>query len=145
MPKADVGILTVIPAELKAVRAALRISTDAKEKDAEGTTFWRCTLASNALGRRIAIVAGCVGDAGNYSAATATTRMIAHYKPRVVFLVGIAAGIRGKVKIGEVVLAERIVAYEHAAAVVDQHGNSTLQRRPEIHRIPHRIRVRMPS
>ncbi len=138
MPKADVGILTVIPAELKAVRAALGIN--AKEKDAEGTTFWRCTLASQALGRPLEIVAGCIGSAGNYSAATATTRMIAQYKPRIVFLVGIAAGIRGKVKIGEVVLAERIVAYEHAAAVVDQHGNSALQRRPEIHPTPHRIK-----
>ena len=107
MRHADVGILTVIPAELTPVRAALGNPTQVREKDADGSTFWRSELASRVLGRSLSVVAGCIGDAGNYSAATATSRLIAHYSPSVVFLVGIAAGFRGKVRIGEVVMAER--------------------------------------
>ncbi|WP_437738613.1 Uma2 family endonuclease [Sorangium sp. So ce1335] len=54
-----------------------------------------------------------------------------------VLLVGIAAGIRGKLKIGEVVLSDRVVAYEPAAAVVGPDGTSREEPRPEIDRLPY--------
>ena len=62
--------------------------------------------------------------------------MIARYHPRAVLLMGIAAGIRGKVRIGDVVLSERVVAYEPAALVRSASG-AAVQPRPEIDRAPH--------
>jgi nucleoside phosphorylase len=53
--------------------------------------------------------------------------------------VGIAAGMRGKVKIGEVVFAERIVAYEPAALAEKDGGGREEQRRPEILEVPHTV------
>jgi nucleoside phosphorylase len=53
-----------------------------------------------------------------------------------VLLMGIAAGVRGKVRIGDVVLSERVVAYE-PAALVRSAGGSKMEPRPEIDRAPH--------
>jgi len=52
----------------------------------------------------------CIGGAGNPGAAAATASAIAQYDPRAVLLMGIAAGLRGKIRIGEVVLSERDLA-----------------------------------
>ncbi len=49
---------------------------------------------------------------------------------------GIAAGIRDKVQIGEVVLSDRVVAYEPAALLRTARGTKELPR-PEIDRAPH--------
>lgn len=51
---------------------------------------------------------------------------------------GIAAALRGKVKIGHVVLSERVVVYEPAALVRSDSG-TVEQPRPEIDRVPHEM------
>jgi serine/threonine protein kinase/nucleoside phosphorylase len=136
----DVAIMTVIPPELFAALAALGISDSQREKDAQGTVFFRGSLRSQLTGRDYRLVVTCVGGAGNYDASAAAYDVIAQHRPRVLILMGIAAGIQGKVRIGEVVLSERIVAYEPGAVVSSGNGEaSTLEHRPEIDRLPHSI------
>jgi nucleoside phosphorylase len=53
-------------------------------------------------------------------------------------LMGIAAGIQGKVRIGNVVLSERVVAYE-PGALVRKAGKASVEQRPEIDRAPYSI------
>jgi serine/threonine protein kinase/nucleoside phosphorylase len=134
----DVAILTVIQPELFAALEALRIPGSQREKDAQGTVFFRGSLRSHLTGRDYRLVVTCVGGAGNYDASAAAYDVIAHHRPRVLILMGIAAGIQGKVRIGEVVLSERIVAYEPGAVVSSGDGvSSRLEHRPEIDRLPH--------
>ena len=139
MNTADVGVLTVIAPELNAARAALGFASEHKEKDDDGTTYWVGPVASAILGRPLRVALTCIAGAGNPSAAVATTRLLARYRPRGVILMGIAAGIRNKVRIGDVVLSERVVAYEPAAVVRDARGRAVTQRRPGIERLPHAI------
>jgi nucleoside phosphorylase len=113
----DVVILTVIPAELDAARRVLKIDDLDREKDTDGTVYFRGAVRSELTGRDYAIALGCIGGTGNPSAAAAATSAIATYRPHVVLLMGIAAGLRDKVRIGEVVLSDRVVAYQPAALV----------------------------
>lgn len=136
----DVAILTVIPTELFAVLDALGISNSGREKDALGTVYFRGSLRSQLTRRDYNLLVTCIGAAGNYDASAAVHDVIATHRPQVLLLMGIAAGIRGKVRIGEVVLSERIVTYESAAVVGSEDGrSSSTEHRPEIDRTPHLI------
>lgn len=137
-PAVDVVILTVIPAELDAARRVLQIDDLDREKDTDGTMYFRGAVRSELSDRDYAIALGCIGGAGNPGAAAAAASAIATFHPRVVLLMGIAAGLRDKVRIGEVVLSDRVVAYEPAALVRTTSGAKE-QPRPEIDRAPHTI------
>jgi nucleoside phosphorylase len=126
----DIGILTVIPPELDAAKSAL--APLQREKDGPNdTVYWRGAVRSAVRECEYTFVLAGIGTAGNSSAAALATQMIERYRPNVVLLMGIAAGMRGKARIGEVVLSERVVAYEHAALVRGQG-----QPRPDITRVP---------
>lgn len=71
----DVVILTVIPPELEAARHALQI--DGREKDPDGTVYFRGSVRSSLADRDYTVALGCIGGAGNPGAATATARAIA--------------------------------------------------------------------
>ncbi len=129
----DVGILTVIPVELWAAKATLDLRERYKASD--GTIYYTGEVRSRFSGTyRIALA--CVGEAGNPGAAAAATQFILTYRPRCILLMGIAAGLRGKVKIGQVVVSERIVAYERGVSGIGESGAPSFQPRPEIDRPP---------
>lgn len=138
LAKAEIAILTVIPDELNAARKAININLEQRVKMLDGTVCYHGTIPTKLLNSSYRIVLTCIGGAGNSGAAATTMDVINHYKPLVVFLVGIAAGIRGKVRIGQVVFSERVVAYEPAALVADDAGHR-VESRPEIERVAHSI------
>lgn len=137
---ADIAILTVIQPELLAVLDALNISSAAREKTAQGTVYFRSAIRSHLARRDYQLVVTCIGAAGNYDASAAASEIIATHRPRFLLLVGIAAGIRGKVKIGEVVFSERIVAYEPGAVVASEAGGAShTEPRPGIDKLHHSV------
>ncbi|HRI69234.1 MAG TPA: hypothetical protein PK156_33620, partial [Polyangium sp.] len=140
-PPADIAILTVIAPELDAARAALGLDPDkSRRKDKfSGTVFLEGSVSSNRSKRDVRVVLACVGGAGNPAASAAASEIVLRYQPKVVLLMGIAAGMRGKTKIGDVILSERVVAYEPAALVQEKDGSHAVQPRPEIDRAPHTI------
>ncbi len=133
--RVDIGILTVIPVELWAVIDTLGLDHRYK---AAGTVYRTGTIASR-FGRTYTVAVMCIGEAGNPSATAATHDMIATLTPRCILLMGIAAGIRGKIKIGQVVFAERVVAYESGAAEDDERGNASFRHRPDTNRPSHAL------
>jgi nucleoside phosphorylase len=136
----DVAIITVIQPELFAVLDALKVAPLSREKTAQGTVYFPCSLRSQLTGRDYQIVVTCIGAAGNYDSSAAAAELIAKYQPRLILLTGIAAGIRGKVRIGEVVISERVVAYEPVALVAAGDGHSSrTEQRPEIDRLSHAV------
>jgi nucleoside phosphorylase len=132
----DVVILTVIDAELDAARRALEIEDLDRDKAGDGTIYFRGSVRSELNHRSYAIVLTCIGGPGTPGAAAATAGAIARYRPKAVVLMGIAAGVRDKVRIGEVVLSDRVVAYEPAELIRSATGTRA-QSRPEIVRAPH--------
>jgi nucleoside phosphorylase len=132
----EVVILTVIPPELEAARRVLQISDDSREKAPDGTVYFHGAVRSALAKRDYAVTLTCIGGAGNPGTAAATSAAIVRYRPRAVLLMGIAAGVREKIRIGDVVLSDRVVAYE-PAAMFPSMGGTTEQPRPEIDRAPH--------
>lgn len=131
----DIGILTVISAELDAALHAFQLT---RTKDAKsGTIYWKGAVRSELKNTDYTVVLTCVGEPGNPAAAAAATELLLKYEPQVLLLMGIAAGMRGKTKIGDVVLSERVVAYEPAALTKSDDGVDRSEPRPDIDRTPH--------
>lgn len=138
--QADIAVLTVIPEELKwALKTfGIRLNKD-RRKVESGTIYWHGLVSSRISQREYNVVVTCIGYAGNYDCAAATSDVINEYGPKVVLLMGIAAGLRDKVKIGEVVLSERVVAYETAAIDTGEGGKEEIIPRGDMRRIEHTI------
>lgn len=135
----DVVVLTALPIELSAIHAALgSLPTVGERKTPAGTTYWTAEVQSRKSSRALRVCVSSIGSAGNPDAAAAVTELATLMKPRLVIMVGIAAGLRGKCRLGEVVLSDRVVAYEPAAATVAD-GVSTEIARPDAYRIAHSI------
>lgn len=105
----DVGIITIVPTEIEALFETLAISREAYETGASPFQYWRTTYRSDSSGRSVSIVVSfLVGDAGNTEAAIAVTHFVRDWYPRIMCLVGITAGLKGKTRIGDVILPNKI-------------------------------------
>jgi nucleoside phosphorylase len=137
----DIAILTVIPQELAAAKATMGIqdlfNNRTRTPDSQ-TVYLHEELISERTQERYSIALGCIGRAGNYDAASATTEVIQTYHPKLVVLMGIAAGIKGKARLGEVTFSERVVGYE-SAALRREDGAQAVQPRPDMPSVPNRI------
>jgi len=143
----DVLLLTALPVELEAVQQTLEIASDPR-KTANGTNVWSVDVSSRLSARSLRTAVACLGAAGNVSAAATTSELVTLFRPHLVVMVGIAAGIRGKCLIGDVVLSERVTAYEAAAITAPRGawgwirrllGAGSREPRPEMYRLAHAI------
>jgi nucleoside phosphorylase len=107
-----IGILTVIPAELRMLLHALEMQEAARVKHSSGTIYYSTEITDANQLYSSTVIVSCFGVAGNYTSSVATAEMIAHYRPDLIILCGIAAGIRGRTRIGDVVLSQGILGYE---------------------------------
>ncbi|MFE1313251.1 substrate-binding domain-containing protein [Streptomyces sp. NPDC058755] len=96
-------ILTALRVEYEAVRARL---ADLTQHSESGTIFERGRLP----GTPWTVVLAQTGP-GNDNAAVVTKHAHDLYRPRVLFFVGVAGGLKGDVRIGDVVIGERIYDY----------------------------------
>jgi nucleoside phosphorylase len=138
--KADVCLLTVIEPELEAAKAVLGLADRHRVKlPSTGSVYWTTKVFSRRANRDYTVAVGCIANAGNYDSAAAASEALFAFSPRCMLLVGIAAGIKGKVKLGQVVFSQRVVSYEPASLERNDAGATTEVRRPEIVRIGHSI------
>jgi nucleoside phosphorylase len=125
----DVLILTALAVELKAARLAFGIEENTPASSTNiGQDHWRAQVTTTSGSTTICTIAS-FGMAGNVGAATITATLLSEFKPKLVIMLGIAAGMREKVALGDVVISDRVVAYEGAAL---ENGQS--QARPETYR-----------
>lgn len=126
----DVLVLTALPIELHAARMAFGIDEETPAaKTAIGQNHWRAQVQTN-RGTLATCTIATFGTAGNVDAAAITATLLTEFKPKLVIMIGIAAGMRNKTALGDVVIADRVVAYEGAALLK---GGKT-EVRPEIYR-----------
>lgn len=121
----DVLVLTALPIELSAARQALNINEDAQPIiTSTGLHVWKTEIIRND-GIRANCAIACFSGPGNVDASSITSTLLIELQPKNVIMLGIAAGIREKCALGEVVLSEQIIAYEGAALI---EGGSTEHR-----------------
>lgn len=108
-------MLSVKPVELRACLAAFDVPNDSVP-----VVFGRsglCGWVASRDGVRYAIA--MVGAAGNVEAAVVMGALTEAVRPKAAVLVGMAAGVRGEVKLGDIVVGEAVLAYEFARATAD--------------------------
>lgn len=110
---ADVGIVTVIPEELAAVKNSLNID-EKRDEDyySNGLRFWETNLVQAEDGHELRVVITMVGEARSLPCAIACGRFFRIYDVGTCLLIGIAAGLKGKTRLGDVVVSEMVLDYE---------------------------------
>lgn len=126
----DVLVLTALPVELSAARMAFGIDQDTPAAKTDiGQNHWRVQLQT-IKGTLATCTIATFGTAGNVDAAATTATLLMEFKPKLVIMIGIAAGMREKTALGDVVIADRVVAYEGAALL----AGGQIEARPETYR-----------
>ena len=109
----DVAFVTIIPEELNAVKAMLGIDFSAKDSHyVNGLRFWEHSLQQNGGGATLSVVVTMVGEARTLPCAVACGRLLQAYEVGAAVLVGIAAGVKGAVEIGDVIASDLVLDYE---------------------------------
>lgn len=107
-PQYDAAIITVIQVELQAIKVALGISNQARVRN-DGVIYYEAKVYSRLLNRELSVIVTCIGEPSQASASARTERVIADYDPALIILVGIAAGMRDKLRIGDVIVPKTVV------------------------------------
>ena len=111
----NVGIITVIPPELKATLYALDRERDDEPDFNHGPyRYWTGDIPST-IGNSLphTYVLSMVGKPRNVPCALAVGNMMTHYNVDLLVLIGIAAGPKSKRKLGDVVISNAVYDYEH--------------------------------
>ena len=109
----DFAVITALPVERHAV--VRRLTAYEKVQPAgEPLTFYLGHLIIPGGATPYSVVVTQLLDMGNVDAAATTARVFQRYRPRYVLMVGIAGGVAGKVKLGDVVVARHACYYEPA-------------------------------
>ncbi|MCS7876186.1 purine phosphorylase [Pseudomonas aeruginosa] len=125
----DLLVITAIAIELAAAKKVFGVGEDVPARfTAHGVHYWPVTI-QRADGPLSCVIAS-LGNAGNVNATAITTLLLSELKPKKVLMMGIAAGRRKKLSLGEVILSERVVYYEGAAAL----AGGKVAARPEMPR-----------
>ena len=132
----DVLVLTALDVELAAAKQAFGIAEDTEYMTTQsGLHVWKAPVTKRS-GKTASCVVACFAGAGNVDAASITSMLLVELKPANVMMLGIAAGLRDKCALGDVVLADRVVAYEGGAHI----EGGKVEARPEITRLNMRVR-----
>lgn len=125
----DLLVITAIAIELAAAKKMFGVGENVPTRlTSHGIHYWPVTIQRP--DGPLSCVIASLGNAGNVNATAITTLLLLELKPQKVLMMGIAAGRRKKLRLGEVILSERVVYYEGAAAL----AGGELAARPEIAR-----------
>jgi nucleoside phosphorylase/tetratricopeptide (TPR) repeat protein len=119
----DVLIVTAVPIEYDAV---LQVETGAwRESTWEvqpGPTQLNVAFRTFGTtdGRPLRVAVTRTLEMGGVAAANAAAPLVTHYKPRCVAMCGVCAGRRGKVELGDVIVADRLWQYDTGKAKADE-------------------------
>ena len=114
VPHRDVAIVTVIDTERRAVLFAFGRDPDSPpDRKIPVVECWDCTL-SLPDGQLLTVVVAMISLPRNVRCALAVSSMDQYYRLGAVLMVGISAGVRGKVKLGDVIMPDRVRDYEEA-------------------------------
>lgn len=120
--KSDIGIICALEyPELAAVITALGGEGAWKEVgDTRWTHVYREATMTTASGAKLRVIATTSTSMGLTAAAIATTHLVLQFRPRLVAMIGIAAGTRsGGKQFGDVLVADPTVDYNSGKVVLE--------------------------
>jgi nucleoside phosphorylase len=118
-PSVDFAIITALKVERAAVVSRLTDDKKIQFPD-EPLTFYTGQVAIPGDPQPYTVVVTQLIEMGNTDAAIAATRIIQRWQPRNVLMIGIAGGVRDKVHLGDVVVAQFAFYYEPAKLIAGE-------------------------
>ncbi len=114
----DVLIITALLDELKALESVQHRLVDAWRSStaSDGSPYSHCTIQADD-GTSLHVAAAWTGAMGEAMTAIKTTALVGHFSPACIAMCGICAGYRGKVSLGDVIVADRVYSYDHGKLV----------------------------
>ena len=114
----DVLIVTALLDELKALESVRYGVLDGwrSSTDPDGLPYSYCTLQADD-GTSLRVAVAWTGAMGETAAATRATALVGHFSPACIAMCGICAGYRGKVSLGDVIVADRVYSYDHGKLI----------------------------
>jgi len=109
-PQWDLGVITILAVEARAVIDVLARSGRYQRNDQSGQPFHEADVPIG--GQTLKVVATRALDLGQRSTILAFEKLRRRYRPRIIALVGIAAGIHPDIQLGDVVIAREVVYYD---------------------------------
>lgn len=110
----DIIVFTVTDTELPAVKIALDIDPLVREDDnPHGIRIWKRKIQQTDPKRDVSLMLVFIGEQTNHASGVACTAIFSKYHPHTAVLIGVAAGVKKKVKLLDVVAATEIIYYEH--------------------------------
>lgn len=119
----DIAVICALAEELDFVKESLLNVRELNIPDDDYIFFTGNYLKDN---KRIKVIITQSTQIGMVPASVLTTRLIYNFSPRYIVMTGIAAGIKGKVNIGDVVIAEYVWDYGAGKEAVE--GNETIHK-----------------
>lgn len=126
-PLADVVIVTAIQLEMDAVR---RLPWDWKPDAVLDDCQFICSGTFNSQGRNCSVVAAVASRMGMVPASVLTSKLIKKFRPRMVAMPGICAGVRDRARLGDVICAEMSWDYQSGKHVVTEKALGGFQMDP---------------
>lgn len=116
----DIAIICALSEELEYVQQSLQEVKEFKIPD-DDYTFFKGYFVKN--GKKIRVVIAQSTHKGMVPAADLTTKLIYNFAPKYVAMTGIAAGIKGKVNMGDAVVAEYVWDYGAGKEIIEESEN----------------------
>lgn len=127
---ADVAIMTAL--EHTELAAILAINDKWEKKRIEGVTFYQTTLRTE-TGKLINLVAAASERMGMAAASIQATKIGMLLNPKLMIMCGICAGVKGKVSLGDIVVADHSWDWG-SGKIIEEDGKEKFQ--PDPHQIP---------
>lgn len=112
----DIAVICALPEEMELVKEGIQDIVEIKITDDDYIFYTGYYLKGE---KKIRVVIAQSTQKGMVPAATLTTRLIYNFAPRYIVMTGITAGIRGKVHMGDAVVAEYVWDYGAGKEIID--------------------------
>jgi nucleoside phosphorylase len=100
----EVAILTALDDELAGVLRIQHLKWTAHRPEGDGTTYHEANMETG--GGRVRLVAATASRMGMAATAALASKVIDLYRPEYICMAGITGGIRGRVELGDVLIAD---------------------------------------
>lgn len=120
-----IGVITASPDEFNSIKSLLTNVAEQKIDAADSVSYHIGTLEGN--GKKFRVVLPYPLDMGVASAVITTTKTIANFHPKYLFMVGVACGNKKVNKIGDILIAEKSLNYNEVVEI-ERKDKSTVKK-----------------
>lgn len=122
--KFDIAFVAALHSpELDNVRD-LSLNWDHFQVENDPVNYYRATMQAGE--KRLNLICAAPSEMGMSASATLTTKIKSIFNPRIIFMVGICAGVEGKVKIGDTIVADPAFDYNFGRIIESDEGEESL-------------------